>query len=230
MTRGRKPTTALVILATIRAQEGALPAGIQSAIPIVVKYRTTLSLLCRLVKSGRLFVAGPKYRRRYFTEASLAATWDAENDEATRALAAKKRKREYAKKRYHDRECEPSFSSRTRVWTPELVALMARDYPAMGPTLFAASIGLTASAVTRQASKLGIKWIRPPAAPKPIREPRKVNPLRKSGSDARQAAPAKRGPAWLPGELHELPRSPGFRHVIFPSMPQPTRSNTHSTF
>lgn len=74
----------------------------------------------------------------------------------------------------------------------------------------------------------GVK-AREPKPPKPPKPPKTT--LRKAGSAVRiEAAPVKRGPAYLPGDPMTAPRSAGFRHVVYPRMPDPCYTNTFSTY
>lgn len=191
---------------------------------------TVTSLLSRMVTGGTFFAAGHYSRRHYFACQADAVVY------AT-AYKAKQKAHRRAQDRIRDRASyRASRSQKPRVprkgaWSPEQLERLRTEYPVTDdPKALAASLGRTHHGLMMKASELGITRPRRQAAHKPqAAKPVKSVKVAKAIKSAPKIA-HPRGPAYLPGDVDTLPRSPGFRHIVYPSKPAPLRTNTFSQF
>ena len=106
-------------------------------------------------------------------------------------------------------------------WTPEHIAAMTEHYSAKGPKFVAALIGKTEKQVMAKAHYMGLHFEF--RARKGVLIP--VKP--KSDGPTLVIAQPRRGPAYSDGPMVFTDKT---RRTVCPSMPQPTFSNTHSSY
>lgn len=199
---GRPPLVSDAVQSAIAAAPGSRFADLFAVLGGLSRSLTTT--LARLRASNEAHAVGGKSHLRYFATADLAAQWVAH-------LPVK----------------APSMKRR---WTPEDDAAMLEHYPTNGAAFVANLLGRDINATTSRASSKGIAClVRVRNGKVHSHKPAKTQEvaLRHAGSSVRiEGGPSRLGPAYLPGELDTLPRSPGFKHTICESPKPPTRTNT----
>jgi hypothetical protein len=206
------------------------------------KIHTVRTLLSRMVVTGAAFAAGYRTARRYFADSAAAAAHaEVCRQQAREARRASARIRERA--RYVPTPRAPRLRRERHAaqpsnrWTEEQVTKLRELYPHTADTQAVAdALGKSLQAVKQYACKLGIAKLVQKSktrAPRPrvsLRVERPPKPVAAPSAPTLRVGEQKRGPAYMPGDIDTLPRSPGFRHVVCPSPPHHYRTNTHSAY
>lgn len=122
--------------------------------------------------------------------------------------------------------CGPR-TARKGAWTPEQIERLRTEYPITDDSQgLAKELGRTHHGLMMKASELGISRTAAQRKPRQPAKPAKVIKVRPAAPKIARNL----GPAYLPGDIDTLPRSPGFRHIVCARKPDPHRTQTFSMF